>query len=50
MDGACLNMRKLDVKVKLYKNGVLVSGERARGDDSARLGKAIIGRMKLGKG
>ena len=43
-------MKKLDVTVKLYKKGVLVSGKKERGDDSARLGKAVIGRMKLGKG
>ena len=43
-------MKKLDVTVKLYKKGVLVSGKKSSGNDSARLGKAIIGRMKLGRG
>lgn len=43
-------MPALDVTVTLYKNGVPVIGGKSSGDDSARLGRAIIGRMRLGKG
>ena len=43
-------MAKLDVTVLLYENGVLVSGKKSvGGSDSARLGKAVIGKMRLGK-
>ena len=43
-------MPALDVTVTLYKNGVPVIGGKTSGDDTARLGKAIIGRMRIGKG
>ena len=42
----------LDVVVKIYKDGVLVNGIGSGGsdaDDAAVLGKAVIGKMKLGK-
>ena len=44
------HMPALDVTVTLYKDGVPVIGRKSSGDDSARLGRAVIGRMRLGKG
>lgn len=41
-------MAKLDVTVNLYKEGAQVSGS-TYGKDYAKLGKAIIGKMKIGK-
>lgn len=49
-------MAALDVTVKIYKNGVLVNGyggndgESAIPESSALLGKAVIGKMRLGNG
>lgn len=43
-------MPAMDVTVTLYKNGVPISGRKSSSNDSARLGRAIIGRMRLGKG
>ena len=42
-------MPAMDVTVTLYKNGVLVSGRKSAGGDTARLGKAVIGKMRLGR-
>lgn len=41
----------LDVVVKVYKDGVLVNSCGADGDDSASaaLGRAVLGKMTLGK-
>ena len=42
----------LDVVVKVYKNGVLVSSYGAEinsSDTTAILGKAVLGNMKLGE-
>lgn len=46
-------MAALDVRVNLYKDGVLVNSGGGSGgvidDDTAVLGKAKLGKMKLGK-
>lgn len=44
-------MKKLDVTVKLYKDGILVSGgtNGTTSGTTAVLGRAKLGKMRLGK-